>query len=80
MRGELISETTLVFLVCLCEREAPARKRRTQHRALQTKRMTQHRAMVQAVCYKILDTSNGMASRDGVVNEDIKSALVPQAG
>lgn len=36
--------------------------------------------MVQAVCYKILDTSNGMASRDGVVNEDIKSALVPQAG
>lgn len=69
MRGELISETTLVFLVCLCGRAAPARKRRTQHRA-----------MVQAVFYKILDTSNGMASRDGVVNEDIKSALVSQAG
>lgn len=69
MRGELISETTLVFLVCLGGRAAPKRKRRTQHTV-----------MVQAVCCKILDTSNVMASRDGDFSEDIKSPLVPQTG
>lgn len=77
MRGELISETTLVFLVCLCRRAVPARKRRIQH---SNQNGRQHRAMVQAVCCKILDTSNVMASTDGDFSEDIKLPLVPQTG